>query len=73
MELLELGESAEVDHSLVGDAIPAFVSNKLPKSRRMSLLSSAMNCSDSSPMEHPAELVSIVTQSEFGESGQSTR
>ena len=59
-------------HSLVGDAILACVSHKLPKLRRVSLRSAAMYSSDSSPMSQPSELVSIVTQSEFGEKGQST-
>ena len=38
----------------------------------MSLLSAAMVGRDSSPMSHFPELLSIGTELEFGESGQST-
>ena len=72
MELLEFGESAQVAYSLVGDAILACVSNSLPKSRLVSLLSAAMFGSDSSPMVQLAELMSIDTKLEFSKLGQST-
>ena len=59
-------------HSFVGDAIVTCVRHKLPKLRLVSLVSVAMKGSDSSPISHFRELVSIVIESEYGESGQPT-
>ena len=73
MEHLKSVKSLEVAHSLVADGIVGCVRSKLLNLRLVSLWSAAMVGIDSSPMAQLTELVSIVTQSEFGELGQSTQ